>query len=122
MALNMISLKAKLVTLGLVKADDWDAAAAEAGDVDDFVPVLKRLNERFPDDDSAIGERLPILTLYQVDEIVADRIKRLRLGNYLLRERLGGGMGHYRPGIRSRFARRSIGSSPSPKCLASPMR
>ena len=93
MAPKMDELKAKLVSLRLVKEEDWDALAAEAGDVADSETILRRLQERFAQNDSGIGERLPVLTPYQVGEILNGRTERLRLAHYVLLEPLGGGLG-----------------------------
>lgn len=84
----------KIVQLQIIAKEQWEAALARASDVHDLRSILDAL-QGMPSHRRARGEsQMPALSEHQAKLILEGQAKRLRLGPYLILDRLGaGGMG-----------------------------
>jgi serine/threonine protein kinase len=84
----------RIVQLQIVTQEQWDAAVARAADAKDLRSILDAL-QGMPSHRRTRGEsQIPALSEHQAKLILEGQAKRLRLGPYLILDRLGaGGMG-----------------------------
>lgn len=91
---QVAALGDKLVQLQIITRDQWNEACHRAAGLDHIELVVKEL-QSMPSDRKTRGEApLPALTEFQSEAILQNQVRRLRLGPYLLIDRIGaGGMG-----------------------------
>jgi serine/threonine protein kinase/predicted DNA-binding transcriptional regulator AlpA len=80
----------QLIDLGIVRQNEWDEAVKKTEKNADPSVILQRLTELNRADEGA-SEVIPVLTDYQRQEIINHRTRELRIGNYILLDRIGKG-------------------------------
>lgn len=82
----------RLIDAAIMTESEWRLGLKEAGpdaSIEELFHRLERIKRPGPS-----GEDEPIVTPYQTDLILAEQIEELRIGEYVIRERIGrGGMG-----------------------------
>lgn len=87
-------LRQKLLENELLTTKEWDEAIVTPADRDSLFSVLQKLESTYRLRDYSPDRTVPLLTEFQVREIVENRIDNLRFGDYVLLEKVGkGGMG-----------------------------
>lgn len=87
-------LRARLLGLELITQQQWQAALDRLDGPPDVLRILNELQRVESHRDGRGGGRIPALTAFQVEQILAGNTDRLRLQHYIVLERLGaGGMG-----------------------------
>src|SRR5262245_47271826 len=86
-AAALAELGGRLVALGLIDAAEWRGAET-AGALAAALAWLQRQPGRWRTLD---GRVFPVLTPYQAEQIRQGQAERLRLGHYILLDRLGAG-------------------------------
>lgn len=91
---NVAALGDKLVQLQIVTRDQWNEACHRAAGVEHFELIVKELRGMTSERKTRGEAPLPALTEFQAEAILQNQMRRLRLGPYLLIDRVGaGGMG-----------------------------
>lgn len=93
-ALNPLArMRGQLASLGIVKTEEWDAAAAKCVEPKKLIDILSQI-AKLPAAWSTPENECPRLTKFQISQLMDGHPDHLKIDHYILFDRLGtGGMG-----------------------------